>query len=47
VVRTGDQLLEDIENLDFEIAREVFVAPSLANELLCPGTVALQQQRAS
>jgi hypothetical protein len=47
VVGGGDQVPENIQNLGFEVAREVVVTPSLANETLRVGSVPFQQQRAS
>jgi hypothetical protein len=47
VVGAGDQVSENIQNLGFEVAREVVVTPSLANEILRVGSVPFQQQRAS
>ena len=47
MVGVGDQVSENVQNLGFEIAGEVVVTPSLANEILRIGAVAFQQQRAS
>ena len=47
MVSVGNQPSENIQNLDFEVAGEVVVTPSLANEILRVGAVAFQQQRAS
>ena len=46
VVGARDQVPEYVEDLAFELAREILVAPSLAHEALGAGAVALQQQRA-